>query len=121
MRTFALEHYQQRHHDMINCSIESRLPRLRQYLATLPIKRAWLFGSCLRGEETEQSDADILVEYDRTAARISLMSIAGMALGMERILHRTVDLVENGRLLPFAARTAERYKLLIYERIGQKF
>lgn len=62
------------------------------------------------------SDVDILVEYDRDNARISLMTISGMMIGLEDILNRNVDLIENGRLLPFAEETAQQDKFLIYER-----
>ena len=40
------------------------LNTIRQYLATQPIKKAWLFGSYSRGEERADSDIDILVEYN---------------------------------------------------------
>ena len=85
---------------------------LNQYFGTQPVLKAWLFGSCSRGEETPESDVDILVEYDRTA-RISLLTISGMMIGLEDLLHRSVDLVEEDRLLPFAAETAAKDKFLI--------
>ena len=37
---------------------------IRQYFSTQPVKKAWLFGSFSRGEETSKSDVDILVEFD---------------------------------------------------------
>ncbi|MFS6555242.1 nucleotidyltransferase domain-containing protein, partial [Parabacteroides distasonis] len=42
------------------------IEKIRQYLSTQPVKKAWLFGSFSRGEESETSDVDILVEFDRT-------------------------------------------------------
>ena len=44
------------------------------------------------------------------------MTISGMIIGLEDILNRSVDIVENGRLLPFAEETAQKDKFLIYER-----
>lgn len=44
------------------------------------------------------------------------MTISGMVIGLEDILHRSIDLVEEGQLLPFAYETAQKDKLLIYER-----
>ena len=81
-----------------------------------PIKKAWLFGSCSRGEETPDSDIDILVEYDRLNERISLMRMAGMMLSLEDLLHRKVDMVESDRLLPFALDSVNQDKLLVYEK-----
>ena len=45
---------------------------IADYFKTQPVLKAWLFGSFARGEETEDSDLDILVEYDKNA-RISLL------------------------------------------------
>ena len=42
---------------------------IADYFKTQPVLKAWLFGSFARGEETEDSDLDILVEYDGSFAR----------------------------------------------------
>lgn len=92
------------------------IPKIQRFCVGQPIKKAWLFGSCSRGEETSESDVDILVEYDRLHERILLMRIAGMMIGLEDLLHRKVDMVESGRLLPFAQDSVERDKFLVYDR-----
>ncbi|OYP58691.1 hypothetical protein CIK99_03380 [Prevotella sp. P5-92] len=38
---------------------------IRQYFSTQPVKKAWLFGSFSREEETPMSDVDILVPQGR--------------------------------------------------------
>ena len=48
---------------------------IADYFKTQPVLKAWIFGSFARGEETEDSDLDILVEYDKNA-RISLLTIS---------------------------------------------
>lgn len=101
---------------MISNDVKNMIPKIQQFFIEQPVKKAWLFGSCSRGEETPDSDVDILVEYDRDNARITLMSISGMMIGLEDILHRSVDLVEEGRLLPFAEQTVQKDKFSIYER-----
>lgn len=103
---------------MISKDVQSMIPKIQRFFGSQPIKKAWLFGSCSRGEETQNSDIDILVEYDRRHTRISLMRMAGIMLGLEDLLHRKVDMVEANRLLPFAQESANRDKLLIYERKG---
>ena len=109
--------WQYKHHTtMISKDIQNILPAIQGFFGKQPVKKAWLFGSCSRGEETADSDIDILVEYDRQNSRISLMKIAGIMLDLEDILHRKVDLVECDRLLPFAKESANRDKVLIYER-----
>ena len=95
--------------------VQNMIPSMRQFFAAQPVKRAYLFGSCSRGEDTADSDVDILVEYDKNA-RISLFVISKIMVMMENATGRKIDLVEKGRLLPFATESAERDKVLIYER-----
>jgi predicted nucleotidyltransferase len=89
--------------------------QIADYLKTQPVKKAWLFGSFARGEETPESDVDVLVEFDRSQP-IGLFRYAQMHLDMEDLLGRKVDLVEDGMLRPAAALTANRDKRIIYER-----
>lgn len=88
---------------------------IREYFKTQPVLKAWLFGSYARGEETPESDVDILVVFDRNA-RVSLIGHATMMLDLEDLLNRKVDLVKDGTLLPFAVESANRDKVLIYEK-----
>lgn len=88
---------------------------VRNYLSTLPVSRAWVFGSFARGEEKPESDLDLLIAYDKDA-HISLLTIIRWKLDIEKIVGRNVDLVEEGYLKPFAAASADQDKYLIYER-----
>lgn len=94
---------------------ERIIPSIQKYFATQPINKAWLFGSYSRGEESEQSDIDILVSFDENA-KISLFKYADIICQLEKLLNQKVDLVEEGALLPFAQETANKDKILIYER-----
>ena len=96
-------------------STQAMTQAIADYFKTQPVVKAWLFGSFARGEETPQSDVDILVEYDKNA-RISLLYISHMMGALEKVAGRRVDLIEEGCLLPFAEETANRDKILIYER-----
>lgn len=91
--------------------------KIAEYFKTQPVLKAWLFGSFARGEETENSDVDILVEYDKNA-HVSLLTISHMMGELEKSTGRRVDLIEDGCLLPFAAESANQDKKLIYERKG---
>lgn len=90
--------------------------QISNYLATQPVLKAWVFGSFARGEERPDSDIDLLVTFDRKNAKVGLLKYASMILDLEKILGKEVDLVEEGALLPFAERTADIDKKLIYER-----
>ena len=87
---------------------------LRKYFSTQPVLKAWLFGSFSRGEETQDSDVDIIVSLDKSKP-IGL-KFFGMWSDLEELLGRKVDLVSEGTLLPFAKESAELDKFLVYER-----
>ena len=87
----------------------------QKYLATIPVLRAWVFGSFARGEETPESDLDLLVDYDHSNV-LSLLDIIHYKNHLEGLIGRDVDLIENGFLRPFAVASAERDKYLIYAR-----
>lgn len=91
------------------------LSSLREYFAGQPVEKAWLFGSFSRGEETPESDMDILVKFDKNV-RISLLRYCGMICDLENLTGRKVDLVEDGQLMPFAVESVNRDKILVYER-----
>jgi predicted nucleotidyltransferase len=89
---------------------------IRDYFATQPVQKAWLFGSYARGEETPESDVDILVEFAKDAD-IGMFEHARMVLALEKLVGKDVDLVPEGTLLPYAERTADHDKKLIHDRI----
>ena len=88
---------------------------IANYFKTQPVVKAWLFGSFARGEETPESDVDLLVQFDH-GSPIGLLRYAAMWRELEERIGRKVDLVEDGTLLPFAVESANRDKQLIYER-----
>ena len=101
---------------MFSKRIADLLPAFRKYFQTAPILRAWLFGSYSRGEETAESDIDILVDYDRTNSRVSLLQMGGMLMDLSEIAGCKVDLVDNRGLMEFARESVDKDKILIYER-----
>lgn len=83
----------------------SMFSAVQKYLSNTAITKAWVFGFFSRGEETEQSDLDLLVEYDHSS-QLSLLNVIRYKLDLEELIGRDVDLVENGYLLPFAVESA---------------
>ena len=90
--------------------------QIAEYFKTQPVVKAWLFGSFARGEETPRSDVDILFVPDRSSKPFTLFTHGGMLMDLQELLGRNVDLVEEGSLRPYAAESANRDKILIYER-----
>lgn len=87
--------------------------KISDYFATQPVLRAWVFGSYARGEQREDSDIDILVSFEPT---VGLFKYSAIYTDLKELLGREVDLVQEGALKPYAAATANRDKILIYER-----
>ena len=87
---------------------------IAEYFKTQPVLKAWLFGSFARGEETPDSDIDILVSLDYSQ-HIGFRFF-GMFEDLKELLGRDVDLVTERSLAPFARQSVERDRQLIYER-----
>jgi predicted nucleotidyltransferase len=76
---------------------------LRQHLPEMQhkyyVQRLGLFGSFGRGEQTESSDIDVLVEFDPTA-RFGLLTFCQLEHELSDLLNRKVDLVMKDGLKP---------------------
>lgn len=93
----------------------SDLAKIRQYLTTQPVSRAFLFGSVARNEETLTSDIDLLVELDRDA-KVGLVKFASIKLDLEKILRKKIDLLSVGGVSDYLLPIIEREKQLVYEK-----
>lgn len=88
---------------------------LRDFFENQPVLKVWVFGSYARGEETPDSDVDLLVVFDPDK-EVSLLDHIGIQYELEDLLGREVDLVTDGCLTEAARKTAEYDKIQIYER-----
>lgn len=93
---------------------QSIVNTIQEYFKTKPVSKAWVFGSFARGEEREDSDVDILVQF-LPGTKMGL-AFCGMICDLEDALNRPVNLVREGCLKPFAQASVEHDKVLIYER-----
>ena len=71
-------------------STKAMIQLIADYFKTQPVLKAWLFG----------------------------LTISHMMGELEKSTGRRIDLIEDGCLLPFAVESANRDKVLIYERRG---
>ena len=90
------------------------MTKVRDYFKTQPVLKAWVFGSYARGEETSDSDIDILVALDYSQP-IGL-KFFGMYEDLKALLGRNVDLVTDASLASFARESVDKDKKIIYER-----
>lgn len=76
---------------------------LRQHLpqmqAKYRVRQLGIFGSFVRGEQTADSDIDVLVEFDPTA-RFGLLTFCQLENELSDLLNRRVDLVMKDGLKP---------------------
>jgi hypothetical protein len=75
------------------------------YLKPFNPERIAIFGSFARGEETPESDIDVLVKFNKT---ISLLDLVKIHRELSKILGREVDLVTEPSI------KNERLKRYIY-------
>lgn len=68
-------------------------PILKKY----GVLKAALFGSVVRGEATENSDVDLLVEFEDGR---SLLDLVGLQLDLKELLKMNVDVVTYNALNP---------------------
>ena len=95
--------------------VQAMIPKIQAYLATQPVERAYLFGSCARGDERPDSDVDLLVSLDYS--RPIGLKYFGMMCDLEDRLGRKVDLVSEDGLMSFARPYVDNDKILLYERV----
>lgn len=87
---------------------------IQEYFKSKPVDKAWIFGSFARGEEHAASDVDILIQL--VPGTKMGFAYFGMICDLEDKLSRNVDLVVDGNLLHFARESANKDKVLVYER-----
>jgi uncharacterized protein len=97
----------------MNNPIEN-LDLIRSYFFGKPVRKAFLFGSASRHEDSEESDIDILVELDYSKP-IGLAFVQ-MQLDLQELLNKKVDLITLNSLSKHIRPIVEKEKVLIYER-----
>ena len=93
-----------------------RIPRkkISEFCRRWGVVEFSLFGSALRDDFRPDSDVDVLVTFSRQA-QISLFDLVQMKLGLEKIFHRSVDIIEKDALEnPFRKREILRTAQVIY-------
>lgn len=92
---------------------ESLRKQLNDYFSKQPVSKAWLFGSRSRGDNQDESDYDIMVDFDKG---VGLFKYASILSDLESLLKRGVDLVTESSLFPWVKDNVANDKILIYER-----
>ena len=86
---------------------------LAVFFKNQPVKRAYLFGSFVRGENNPESDLDILVELEPGTGLFKFISIQHQ---LQIALIIQIDLVSANGLSPKIKPYIDSEKILIYEK-----
>ena len=86
---------------------------IQDYFKTQPVLKAWVFGSYARGEATEDSDVDILVDLDYSQP-IGLEFVQ-MQLDLQSLLRKSIDLVSSRGVSKYIKPYIDTDKKLLYE------
>jgi hypothetical protein len=78
-------------------TVEEIMSKITPVLREYDVGKASLFGSVVRGEDSPDSDIDILVEF---SGEKSLMDLAGLRIDLEELLGRKVDVLTFESLHP---------------------
>lgn len=90
------------------------LNKLKQYFKTKPVLKAYVFGSFARGEQTPDSDLDILLELDYSNP-IGLRFIQ-MQNELQELIQQKVDLVTMKSISKYLFPIIDKEKVLVYEK-----
>ena len=82
---------------MKNMELEGLKNKIIPILERYEVKKAAVFGSFVRGEQKEDSDIDILIEFK---GKKSLLDLAGLKIELEETLKRKVDVLTYNSLHP---------------------
>ena len=86
---------------------------IQDYFKTQPVLKAWLFGSYARGEETPDSDVDILVDLDYS--KPVGLEFVQMQLDLQSLLQKPIDLVSSRGVSKYIKPFIDTDKKLLYE------
>ncbi|MBQ7513160.1 MAG: nucleotidyltransferase domain-containing protein, partial [Prevotella sp.] len=64
---------------------EQMTEQIAEYFKTQPVLKAWLFGSFARGEQTKDSDVDLLILPDKSQ-HFSLFTLSEMYEDLKELL-----------------------------------
>lgn len=90
-----------------------QINQIKTFFADKPVKKVYLFGSYARGEADENSDIDLLIDWDYTK-HIGLNYVFWRE-DIEKILHKEVDFVSVNWVSPLIEKYVNNDKKLIYE------
>jgi uncharacterized protein len=91
----------------------TEIDQIKTFFADKPAKKVYLFGSYARGEADENSDIDLLIDWDYS--KIKGLDYVAWLDDIKEVLHKEVDFVSLKWLSPLIEEYINNDKILIYE------
>jgi predicted nucleotidyltransferase len=82
---------------MVDKLLSEKRHEILKLAASRGMRNVRVFGSVARGDATEESDIDLLVEVE---AGRSVLDVVGLWLDLQELLGRKVDLLTEGGVSP---------------------
>jgi predicted nucleotidyltransferase len=99
--------------DFINLHIHQIKDLCRKY----NVRRLSAFGSVLTDRFNEQSDVDLIVDFDKTAVKDPFLNYFDFKYALENVLGRQIDLLEEQPIRnSYLRKNIENTQTLIYGR-----
>lgn len=85
--------------------------KIEPILKKSDVSRLYVFGSFARGEENNESDLDLIVEFNKDK---SLFDVIGLQLDLEEAINRKVDLLTRGGIYHRLRERIEKESIRIF-------
>lgn len=92
-------------------------PQIEAFCQRHHVRKLSLFGSVLRDDFTDESDVDVLVEFE-PEARATLFDLVDMGHEFEEMVGRKVDLLTPGFLSRYFRQHVVENALVLYEKVA---
>lgn len=101
----------------MNEVLQSQLPNVISLLKSHQVKRAYAFGSAVKGNFSSVSDIDLLIAFDEGIEPVRYGELYFHLVDeLEALLHRPVDLITELSLKnPYFIKDINKTKIVLYE------
>ena len=101
---------------MIHSVIHEKLPEIKNLLRQHHVKSAYVFGSVCTDNFNDQSDVDLLIDFDENLTPVERGELWwGLYYSLKKFLKREIDIVTEKSLQnPFFIQELNETKQLIY-------
>src|SRR3712207_1724382 len=95
--------------------IEQHAKEIEQLCRQHNVKRLYAFGSVLTGHFAQDSDIDLIVDFEPLDTTQYAENYFNLKFGLEDTLHRSIDLLEEKSIKnPFFKQAVESKRRMIY-------